>query len=406
MLANFLRSNHMSRIIVFWFSMLLLPSVFAIKLDVTAQQPIKRTLSLTRRPDMPLPLPPAISINAKAWVLMDYQTGHVLAEKNPNERLPPASLSKLMTSYVTSQAIEENIAHLDDQILISKKAANTPGSKMFISAGSKISLENLMKGMIIQSGNDASVAIAEHIAGTESAFAHMMNQTAQNLGLHDSHFQNPTGLPAKEQYSSAHDLAHLTRALIAHFPEEYHWYQIKSFTWNDITQKNRNKLLWQDPDVDGLKTGYTNAAKYCFVGSAQKGDMRLIVVVLGAPSIPARMADAKRLLTYGFRFYETHLLYAANQTIKTVHADKLNGLMVGSNHNLYITVPRGHYGRLSLHVMLNPSIKTPIKKGQAVGTLEVSLKDKPLETLPLVALKNFDEQSFFGKVMGWFKGNT
>ena len=379
----------------------------AMKLEASSlKRPTHKTLNLNMRPRMPIPMPPSISINAKSWVLLDYQTGQILAEKNPHLRLPAASLNKLMTSYVASQAIAQNIAHLNDNIIISKKAATTPGSKMFIKTGSKISLENLMKGMIVQSGNDASVAIAEHIAGSEEAFAHLMNQTAKNIGLNDTQFKNPTGLPAKDQYSSAFDLAHLARALIAHFPEEYQWYQLKSFTWSNIIQKNRNKLLWQDSDVDGLKTGYTQAARYCFVGSAKKDGMRLIVSVLGAPSIPARMADAKRLLTYGFRFYKTHLLYAKNKPIKSLNIASIKGLKVGSSQDVYVTVPRGHYSRLSVHATVNPSLAMPIKKGQRVGELTVSLKNKTLETLPLVALKDIEKRNLFARLLHWFKAKS
>jgi len=382
-------------------------SLYAIKLNITSPQPPStQKSSLENHPQMPMTMPPNISINAKSWVLMDYNSGQILAEKNPNEHLPVASLNKLMTSYVSSQAIQHNIAHLDDQILITKKASTTPGSKMFINTGHKISLENLMKGMIIQSGNDASVAIAEHIAGTESAFAHMMNQTARQLGLKDSHFANPTGLPANNQYSSAYDLALLSRALIAHFPTEYQWYKLKSFTWNNITQKNRNSLLWHDTDIDGLKTGYTRKAKYCFVGSGQKDGMRLIVTVLGAPSVPSRMADAKRLLTYGFRFYETHLLYAGNQVIKTFNTQDLDGLSIGSNHDVYVTVPKGHYQNLAVHAIINPELKAPVKKGQAVGKIEISLKGKTLDTLPLIALKDVSKRGVFSRLLSWFRSSS
>ncbi|MCF6254444.1 MAG: D-alanyl-D-alanine carboxypeptidase, partial [Thiomicrorhabdus sp.] len=275
---------------------------------VTAQP----TPSNTAKPYV-IPSPPSIA--AKSFLLIDFNSGHVLAEKNSNQRVEPASLTKIMTGYVVINELKNDNISMDDMVTISHKAWKMPGSKMFIEVGKQVSVRDLIKGMVIQSGNDASVALAEMVAGSEEVFAQLMNKYATSIGMTNTHYVNATGLPHKDHYTSAHDLALLTKALITEFPEEYKWYSEKKFTFNGITQYNRNKLLWQDPTVDGLKTGHTNSAGYCLVASALRDETRLISVVLGATGAEKRVQETQKLLNYGFRFFETHKLYSAEQRL-------------------------------------------------------------------------------------------
>ena len=257
-----------------------------------------------------LDAPPPPDIGARSFVLMDFDSGRIIAEEKAEERLEPASLTKMMTAYIVLNELQMDKIKLDDEVLISEKAWRMPGSRTFVEVGKKVPVETLLKGMIVQSGNDATVALAEYVAGGEEVFANLMNRTAEELGMTASHFVNSTGLPHDDHYTNARDMAALARALIRDFPEHYSWYSIKQFTYNGITQYNRNKLLWQDDSVDGIKTGHTEAAGYCLVSSAKRDDMRLISVVLGAKSENARARESQKLLSYGFRFYETHRLYA------------------------------------------------------------------------------------------------
>ena len=336
----------------------------------------------------PVPAPPIIG--ATSYLMIDAKSGHELASLNPDVPIPPASLTKLMTTYVVFHAIEDGRIALEDEVTISEKAWRMEGSRMFIEVGNRVSVKNLLLGVIVQSGNDASVALAEHVAGSEAVFAEMMNQYAQQLGMTSTHFVNATGWPDEEHYSTARDLAILARALIKEFPEHYKWHAIKEFTWADITQPNRNRLLWRDDSVDGLKTGHTEAAGYCLVASAERDGMRVIAAVLGTASDKARIDGTQALINYGFRFFETRLLYKAGEEIARARvwksANEYSSL--GVMEDLYITVPRGAYDSLdSLHNM--PAvIEAPVATGQPLGEIKVSLNDEILLQEQLRALSD------------------
>jgi serine-type D-Ala-D-Ala carboxypeptidase (penicillin-binding protein 5/6) len=335
------------------------------------------------------PVPAAPSIGAKSYLLIDGNSGAELASFEPDARLAPASLTKLMTGYALFKALDEEQIRLDDQVTVSEKAWRTPGSRMFIEVGTRVKVEDLMQGMIVQSGNDASVALAEHVAGTESVFAEVMNRYATELGMTGSHFMNATGLPHDEHYSTARDLATLARAMINEFPEYYDWYSVREFKYNDITQRNRNRLLWRDSSVDGMKTGHTGDAGYCLVSAALRDGMRVIAVVLGMPSPKARTEGSQALLNYGFRFFETRLLYKAGETITEAKtwksADEVTPL--GLPEDLYITIPRGSYDEVESVLSMPAVLLAPIAEGQPLAELEVSLNGSSLISAPLRALK-------------------
>ena len=341
----------------------------------------------------PLPVPSPPDVGARAWILMDFHSGRVLAEKNADEPLEPASLTKLMTAYVIFQELREGTLGLDDTVTISEKAWRMEGSRMFVEVGSKVKVRDLIRGMIVQSGNDATVALAEHVAGSEDTFAEYMNRFAQKLGMSHSHFVNSTGMPDPNHYVTARDVALLAAALIRDFPEYYKWYSEKTFTWNGITQHNRNRLLWQDPSVDGLKTGHTEKAGYCLVTSAQRNGMRLISVVMGARSDKHRTQASQALLNYGFRFFETHKLYDAEQKLADTRVWK--GLMekvpVGPANAVYVTIPRGRYKDLEARMRLHPRLMAPVTSGQEVGRIEVDLDGDTIQEIPLVALEDVPE---------------
>ncbi len=355
-------------------------------------------------PDASLvPAPPSIA--AKAYLLIDYDSGTVLAAKNPDQRVEPASLTKMMTSYIVAHELDAGKIHLDDKVTISEKAWKMPGSKMFIEVGKKVPVHDLIKGMIVQSGNDATVALAEYVAGSEEVFAQLMNQYAKKLGMTHTHFANATGLPNPDHYTTARDLATLARALIRDFPDHYEWYKEKVFTYNGITQYNRNKLLWQDPRVDGIKTGHTQSAGYCLVASAKRDGMRLISVVLGTDSDRKRISESRKLLNYGFRFYETHPLYKANQrlTDRKVWEGATDLVAIGTPEDVYITIPRGEYKNVQPMMEIPKELHAPIQKGQQLGTLKVMLHDKVLVEKPLIALNDVQEGGFFKKLMDQVK---
>lgn len=349
------------------------------------------TLSLLPAIAAPVPAPPSVA--ATGHLLIDFDSGYVLAENNAEQRLEPASLTKIMTAYVVMKEIEAGQVTLQDQVLVSKKAWRTPGSRMFIEVGKKVSLEDLLKGMIIQSGNDASVALAEHIAGSEETFANLMNDHARRLGMVNTHFVNSTGLPADEHYTTPRDIAQVARATIREFPELYTWYATKEFTFNNIKQHNRNKLLWRDDAVDGVKTGHTEAAGYCLVASAQKDGMRLISVVMGTKSEDARARESQSLLNYGFRFYETHRLYGAGEKLTSTRVWKgsQEQLRLGLTRDLYITIPRGQYQNLNAGMQIEPQIIAPVSPGQPLGKLNISLDGESVVEENLVALDPIDE---------------
>lgn len=359
----------------------------------------------TPAPAIPHVVPSAPQVSGTSHLLIDFDSGKILAEKDADSRVEPASLTKIMTGYVVINELTNGNMSMDEMVTISEKAWKMPGSKMFIEVGKKVSVRDLIKGMVIQSGNDASVALAEYIAGSEEVFAQLMNKYAKALGMDNTHYMNATGLPHPEHYTTARDLAILTKALITKFPEEYKWYSEKKFTFNGITQYNRNKLLWQDPSVDGLKTGHTESAGFCLVSSAKRDNMRLISVVLGTNSMEKRIQESQKLLNYGFRFFETHPLYKANQRLNDVKVweGSKDVLGVGLQNDLFITIPRGQYKDLKIETSLQPEIVAPITTGQELGQLYVSLNGEVLVEQPLVALSDVEEGSFFKKLIDQIK---
>lgn len=345
-----------------------------------------------------VPAPPQLA--AKSYVLMDAASGNILVESNGNEALPPASLTKLMTAYIATLEIRRGQIKESDMVRISERAWRTGGSRMFIEVGKEVSVDDLLHGIIIQSGNDASVAIAEHVAGSEDAFADMMNSTAERLGLSNSHFMNATGLPDPEHYSSAMDMAKLARAIIYEDQAHYEIYKQKEFFWNGIKQPNRNLLLWRDKTVDGLKTGHTEEAGYCLVASAVRDGMRLIAVVFGTNSEQARAAETQKLLTYGFRFFETQTFYqkGAELTQSQVWKGEQNIVKAGLAEDLTLTVGRGQLQKLKASMTLQSPLIAPIKQGQAIGQVEVKLDDQVLHSAPLIALEEVPEGGFFRRI--------
>lgn len=345
----------------------------------------------------PMVTPSAPNLNAKAYILIDVNSGKVIAEKNSEEHLPPASLTKMMTLYVISNALHHEQIHLNDSVRVSREAWKIGGSRMFIKEGQQVSVEELLKGIIVDSGNDACVAMAEHVGGTENAFTDIMNQQAQNLGMKNSHFTDSTGLPDPNLYTTAKDLAILGRALVSDFPQYYSWYKQKWFTYNGIRQPNRNRLLWRDNQVDGLKTGHTNDAGFCLVSSAKRDNMRLLAVVLGEPSDSSRADDSEKLLNYGFRFFETHQLYKAAQTITKLPLYKgaAAEVTVGLNDDHFITIPTGQYQRLNISSKIPSYLQAPIKKGDKIGDLEVRFDNNIVSSRPLYALQSVDAGGFY-----------
>lgn len=343
--------------------------------------------------------PPPPSVAASSYLLIDVDTERVLVEKNSHEPLPPASLTKIMTGFLVAVELEAGRVNLDDEVPISVEAWRTPGSRMFVREGTRVSLEDLLRGVIIQSGNDASVALAEFVAGSESAFASMMNQQAALLGMHDSQFENATGLPSPGHSTSAWDLALLTRELIKRFPDSYSLYAERSFTYNDIEQPNRNRLLWRDRTVDGVKTGHTKEAGYCLVASAKRGNMRLISVVMGTDSEEARMRESQKLLSYGFRHFETQRLYEAGVPLKTAelwYGDE-EEIALGVADDVYVTIPRGHYDDLEAELQVARVIEAPVNPGDEFGELRLRLNDDTVHRAPLVALAAAPEAGMFSR---------
>ncbi|MBV2205250.1 MAG: D-alanyl-D-alanine carboxypeptidase [Pseudomonas sp.] len=345
-----------------------------------------------------IPSPPQLA--AKSYMLMDAASGKVLIESNSDERLPPASLTKLMTAYIATLEIQKGQISDSDLVTVSEKAWRTGGSRMFIQVNTQVSVDDLLHGIIIQSGNDASVAMAEHIAGSEEAFADMMNTTAQRLGMSNTHFMNATGLPDPEHYSSAHDMAKLARAIIYQDPTHYAIYAQKEFFWNNIKQPNRNLLLWRDKTVDGLKTGHTEEAGYCLVASAVRDGMRLISVVFGTDSEQARAAETQKLLTYGFRFFETRTFYQKGVELaqQQVWKGQQSQVKAGLAEDLTLTLPRGQLDKLQASMSFSDTLIAPISQGQVVGKVEVKLGEEVLHSADLVALEAVEEGGLFRRV--------
>jgi D-alanyl-D-alanine carboxypeptidase (penicillin-binding protein 5/6) len=349
----------------------------------------------------PLPVPKAPSTGAKAFILQDFNSGRIIAEQDADKPVDPASITKLMTAYAVFKELHSGKISLSDIVTISEKAWRTPGSRMFVEVGKQVSVEDLLQGMIIQSGNDATVALAEYVAGSEDSFAALMNRHAETLGMKGSHFMNATGLPDPEHHMTARDIAHLAAMIIREFPEYYKWYSQKEFTYNDITQYNRNKLLWRDESVDGMKTGYTETAGYCLVTSAKKDDMRLISVVLGTENEKMRADASQALLNYGFRFYETHRLYEAGKQLATARVWKgeTDTVSLGLDSPLYATVPRGQYQALAASMTINNRIMAPVSKDQPLGSVQVQLGDTVIAGQDLVALQGVGEGSIWQRVV-------
>ena len=356
---------------------------------------------------MPAPAPPIIG--AKSYLVIDANSGFEIASVNADERLAPASLTKLMSAYAIFRALRENQVSLDDQVIVSEKAWRTPGSRMFIEVGTRVTVEDLLLGMIVQSGNDASVALAEHVAGSEAVFADVMNQYAKGLGMHSSSFRNATGLPDDEHYSTARDMSTLARAIVNDFPEYYKWYSVKEFTYNDIKQNNRNSLLWRDQSVDGMKTGHTDDAGYCLVSSASRDGMRIVSVVLGTASAKSRIDGSQSLINYGFRFYETRLLYEAGETVAQAKIWKAEQEFspLGVQNDLYVTVPRGSFDELESMLNMPAVLLAPVVEGQALAELQVSLNGTNLLNEPLHALSENPSGSLWQRtrdgVKLWFE---
>ena len=357
--------------------------------------------------NMPVPAPPIVG--AKSFLLLDGNTGAELASLEADKRLAPASLTKLMTAYAIFRALADDQINLEDEVTVSEKAWRTQGSRMFIEVGSRVSVQDLLLGMIVQSGNDASVALAEHVAGSEVVFAEMMNQYATQLGMTATKFKNATGLPDENHYSTAQDLGILAQTIISDFPEYYKWYSVKEFEYNDIKQPNRNNLLWRDDSVDGMKTGRTDDAGYCLVSSASRDGMRVISVVLGTASAKARVDGSQALINYGFRFFETRLLYRAGETVTQARIWKSEKEFtdLGLMEDLYVTIPRGTFDDVESVLNIPAVLMAPVAHGQPLAELDVSLNGSSLVNEPLRALDQNPNGSFWQRtrdgVSLWFE---
>ena len=340
--------------------------------------------------DQPAPVPTPPDVDAQAYVLVDYASGQVLAERNQNMRMAPASLTKLMTCYVVFHALKTGALKLDDPVTISEHAWRAEGSRTFLQVGSQVPAEVLIKGMIVQSGNDATIALAERVAGTEGAFVQLMNEYAQRLGMSSTHFEDSTGLPSPSHYTTAHDLSLLAAALIRDYPQYYHWFSLRDFVWNHIHQDNRNGLLTHDPSVDGLKTGHTDEAGYCLITSAKRGNMRLIAVVLHSASIKGREDASAALLNFGFTFYETIAVERGGTTVLRPHVYKAaeEYYPVGPMYDVSIVIPRDEAGSIQTSAVVNPLLVAPLRTDQPVGQLQIVVGGRPIQSVPLYPLMN------------------
>jgi len=346
----------------------------------------------------PLPAPPQLSANS--FLLIDNISGEVLAEKNPDGRIEHASLTKLMTAYIVATEIKQGTLTEADPAIVSEFAQSMPGSRMFIEAGKTVSIGELLRGLIVQSGNDASVALAEHIAASEPGFVEMMNRMAESLGMTNTNFTNASGQPDPQHYTTARDLSIIARRMIQDFPQHYKLYSQKSYKFNDIEQNNRNKLLWRDPSVDGMKTGHTEAAGYCLVASAVQNDMRLISIVLGTASDQTRMAETQRLLNYGFRFFQTKRIYEAGEVIQTarIWMGESEEILLGVADDLYVTLPRDAFDTLHSQIELSGYIKAPARIGQEFGRSVLTADNKIISEVPLLALQKVEEAGVFRRM--------
>ncbi|MBA2658010.1 MAG: D-alanyl-D-alanine carboxypeptidase [Nitrosospira sp.] len=354
---------------------------------------------VAQEPQLDVPPQPALSVAAKSYILTDFQSGQTLASQNVHERVEPASLTKLMTAHVVFSALQQKRISLTQVVPVSERAWRTQGSRMFIEPNRPVTVDELMRGMIVQSGNDACIALAEAVAGTESAFVQMMNKEAGRLGMKNTRFANSTGLPHPEHYTTARDLALLAAAMIRDFPEYYPLYSLREYTYNKITQPNRNRLLWLDPNVDGLKTGHTEGAGYCLITSARRGDRRLISVVMGTASDNTRTMESQRLLNHGFQFYDTVHLYHKEREVIAIPLWKgaQNKLKTGFGYDVYFSLPKGQADKLKAKMEYKQPLIAPINAGQKVGVVKFSLDGKPMAEHPLVALETVGAANFFGR---------
>ena len=349
-------------------------------------------------------VPNAPELDLKSYILIEPNTNTVIAEFNSSDLIEPASMTKVMTGYVVSDQIKNELISLNDQVLISEKAWKMEGSKMFIEVGKKVSILDLLKGIIIQSGNDASVAIAEYVGGTEDGFVDLMNSYAGALGMNDTNYINSTGLPAEGHFTSARDLATLTAKFINNFPDEYALYKEKQYTFNNIKQLNRNKLLWRDESSDGVKTGHTSTAGYCLIGSAERGNMRLITVVAGSDSDNDRFLSTQRLLEYGFRFYVTQKYFDPNKEYVSakVWGGRSEQIQLGVSDEISITLPRTSFKDIKVDYEYKSNVQAPIIKGQVMGSLKIISDGEVVKTADLIALENVEAKGFFGRLWSSF----
>ena len=347
------------------------------------------------------PIPPAPNLNVKSYVLLDFDSNMILASSNGDLTLPPASITKMMTGYLAFTELKEKNISMNEDILVSEKAWKTGGSKMFIEVGKKIKVKDILQGVITVSGNDASVALAEHISGDEKTFATYMNQMAQNIGLENTNYTNSTGLPSDSLYTTAEDIAKLSRSLIIEFPDLYKMYSTKSFTFNDIKQYSRNKLLFIDDNVDGIKTGFTKAAGYCLASSAKRGSRRLIAVVMGAPTPDVRIQASRTLLEYGFRFFETHTLFKSDTAISTarVFAGEETELKFGLMKDATVTIPRRQKKKLKYDYIIDRQLTAPVKKNEIIGFMNITLDGEVIKTYKLSALENINQGSLYRRTI-------
>ncbi len=360
---------------------------------------------------MPVPAPP--ELGARSYILVDFYSDTILVERNVDEQVEPASITKAMTAYVVFNELAQGNIALDDQVPVSEKAWKTGGSRMFIDPSMQVSVEDLLRGVIVQSGNDASVALAEYVAGSEEAFAGVMNHYADVLGMSGTNYVNSTGWPDENHYSTAHDIARLSAAVIRDFPDYYRWFSEKEFTFNEIRQHNRNTLLWRDPAVDGLKTGHTENAGYCLASSANREGMRLVSVVMGSQTETTRASQSQSLLNYGFRFFETVQLYEAGDELAQARVWKgtAEQIGVGISEPLFVSIPRGRYDDLDAQIELQPELEAPLEANAVIGRITISLDDELVAERELVALANVEAAGFFGRswdgmklwVGGWFE---
>ena len=376
--------------------LLLLILFSAVSLQAQTQKPTPLPAPAQARE--PIPGPPQLPV--RGYLLLDFHSDRLIVEKNGKLPLEPASITKVMSAYVVYRKLDEGSLRLTDKVVISHNAFSQEGSRMFLEKGSSISVADLLMGVVVQSGNDATVALAEHISGSEHAFADLMNEQAVALGLKDTHFVNSTGLPHPEHFTTAYDIALLIQGLIRDYPQHYRNYSIRSFTHNNIEQANRNKLLWQDESVDGVKTGHTSSAGFCLAASAERQNMRLISVVLGAANEKNRFSASQELLDYGFRYYQTHKLYDAGHALTEAQVWKgeTGQLPLGFVNDVYVTIPRDRYKDMQASLRVNNAIEAPVKQGQQLGSVLIQLDDKNIAEVPLVALGSIAEAGFVGRM--------